>query len=157
MIISLLVVLALIAVDQLSKLVALDKLKDGASIVVIKGLLSLTYVENRGAAYGMLQGGRIFFIPLTLIVLGCIIYYYIKLPKTKVYTWVRVAMVLITAGAIGNLIDRAFRGFVVDFFQFTFIEFPVFNVADSCIVVGTIFLAILLLFFVKDESPLKSA
>ncbi len=143
--------IVLIAIDQLTKHLAVTRLKPLETVPLIKGVFSLTFVENRGAAFGILQGARWFFVILTLIVLAGLVYYYVKLPKTKVYGYVRGALVLICAGAIGNFIDRFFNGYVIDFLHATFIEFPVFNMADIYVVVGTALLFFLLLFFIKDE------
>lgn len=74
-----------------------------------------------------------------------------KMPKTKEYRKLRVTFVLILSGAVGNIIDRALRGYVVDFFEFTFIKWPVFNMADIYVVVGTIVMAVIIMFFMKDE------
>ncbi len=150
MLISLIAILILVGLDQYSKFLA-EGLMGQPSVILIKGVLSLTYVENRGAAYGMLQGGRLILIPLTIIILIVVTVYYFKLPKQKPYNWVRVALTLIFAGAIGNLIDRVFRGYVIDFFHATFIDFPVFNVADCCVVVGAILLGFLMIFVVKEN------
>ena len=75
--------------------------------------------------------------------------------RTKEYQWVRCAMVLVLAGAVGNMLDRVFRGYVVDFFEFTFFSWPVFNVADIYVVVGVIVLAALILFVIKEEPKLE--
>jgi len=80
-----------------------------------------------------------------------LLYFYIKMPQGKVYKFIRFSLVLIISGAIGNLIDRFLRGYVVDFFHATFIDFPVFNVADIYVVVGSIFMAILVTFFLEDD------
>ncbi len=141
----------LIAFDQFTKYMALTRLKPISSVNVINGILNLTYVENRGAAFGILQEWRWFFIVLTALTVGGIIYYYNKLPKQKPYGYIRLALILIGAGAVGNCIDRLMNGFVVDFFHARFIDFPVFNMADIYVVTGTILLSIMLIFFVKDD------
>ena len=118
---------------------------------VIPGILSFTYLENRGAGFGILQGARWFFIAVTIATLIAIAYYYIKLPKKKPFNVVRAGLVIIAAGAIGNGIDRLLNGFVVDFLHLRFINFPVFNIADIYVTVGAVLLAVLALFFVKEE------
>ena len=92
---------------------------------------------------------------LTLCIVAFLVYYFVKMPRTKEYQWVRCAMVLVLAGAVGNMLDRVFRGYVVDFFEFTFFSWPVFNVADIYVVVGVIVLAALILFVIKEEPKLE--
>lgn len=144
-------ILLLIFVDQYTKFLALVKLKDGQPFVVWKDVFELRYLENRGAAFGMLQNQQLFFILMTLVVLGVIVYLYIRTPYTKLYFPLRMVMIFLTAGAIGNLIDRLGREYVVDFFYFSLIDFPIFNVADIYVTVTFFVLIILLLFFYKDE------
>lgn len=150
-IISIIVCIFLIALDQITKWIALTKLKPIETITVIQNFLDFTFVENRGAAFGILSGQRSFFIILTLIVSCVIVYIFYKTPINKEYNKMRVSLVLIFAGAIGNLIDRMIRGYVVDFFEFKFISWPVFNMADIYVVIGTIYLIWLLIFVIKEE------
>lgn len=149
-IIALVANIVLILFDRFTKSMAMKHLEPIRQITIIDGVFNLTYVENRGAAFGILQDARWFFVILTIIVLSVIIYYFHVMPKNKVYNWLRVALVLISSGAVGNFIDRLFNGFVVDFLHFSLIDFPVFNIADIFVVVGTCLLSVLLLFFVKD-------
>jgi signal peptidase II len=118
---------------------------------VIEGILSFSYVENRGAGFGILQGGRWFFVIITILTLAAIVYYYIKMPKIKPYNYIRAGLVIVAAGATGNGIDRLFNGFVVDFLHLRFINFPVFNIADIYVSVGAVFLAVVALFFIKEQ------
>lgn len=135
--------IVLIAIDQLTKLVVLNSLKHVENVDIIKGFFSLTYVENRGAAFGMLEGGKWIFLAITAAVVVLVAVYYVKMQKTKENLWLRVAMAMIVSGAVGNAIDRLFRGFVVDFLNFWIFgwDFPVFNFADILVVLGTILLA----------------
>lgn len=151
MFLPLIVTILLIAIDQITKYIALINLKPISSTVFIKGFMDFTFVENRGAAFGILEGQRWFFVVITVIISVAIIYAFLKLPNKKEYMYLRVSLVLILSGAIGNVIDRFFRGYVVDFFEFTFINWPVFNVADIYVVVGTILFAFLLFFVIKEE------
>ncbi len=155
MFLPLIVTILLIAIDQITKYIALINLKPISSTVFIKGFMDFTFVENRGAAFGILEGQRWFFVVITVTISVAIIYAFLKLPNKKEYMYLRVSLVLILSGAIGNVIDRFFRGYVVDFFEFTFINWPVFNVADIYVVVGTILFAFLLLFVIKEEPKLK--
>lgn len=113
--------------------------------------MDLTFVENRGVAFGMFSGQRWFILLLTGIIAVGLIWFYVTMPKKKEYFPLRVSLVLVLSGAVGNIIDRLFRGYVVDFFEFTFFDWPVFNVADIYVVAGVILLALMIVFVVKDE------
>lgn len=144
-------VIVLIALDQYTKYLAVLKLKDQDPFVIWDGVFELRYLENRGAAFGMLQNQQMFFIILTILVLVFIFYAYMKTPVTRRFLPMRLTIIFITAGALGNLIDRVKNGFVVDFFYFSLIDFPIFNVADIYVTVTFFVLAILLLVVYKDE------
>lgn len=142
----------LAAVDQFSKYLALTRLKPIGNTTIIEGVFDLTFVENRGAAFGILHGQRWLFVIITIVVTIGVIIYLKRLEKTdRAYNFLRLSLVLILAGAWGNAIDRLLRGYVVDYFEFTFINYPVFNIADIYVVLGTALLAVLLLFVIKDE------
>ncbi|WP_242860851.1 signal peptidase II [Defluviitalea phaphyphila] len=141
-----LLVSVLVFIDQLTKYIALNYLKSISTIPIIQNIFHLTFVENRGAAFGILQNKRWFFIIITFTILLGIIYYYINLPKEKPYGFVRFSLILISSGAIGNLIDRIKLGYVIDFFDFRLINFPVFNIADIYVVIGTILLSSIIFF-----------
>ncbi len=123
----------LIFLDNLTKFFAVRYLKGKESINLY--LIKLTYVENRGAAFGILQGQKIFFIIITFCVLIAIIYYY-----EKVNTLSKLSLIFIFSGTVGNFIGRLFFGYVVDFIELSFIDFPVFNLADIFLTIGTIIL-----------------
>ena len=146
-----LAVVALILLDQGTKLWALASLKPIQRITLVKGFMDLEFVENTGVAMGMLDGQRWLILITTVAITVGLIWFYRTMPKKKEYFPVRVSLVLVLSGAIGNIIDRMFRGYVVDFFEFTFFEWPVFNVADIYVVVGVVLLALMILFVVKDE------
>lgn len=141
----------LIGLDQYTKYIAVQNLKPIGTMSLIENIFSFTFVENRGAAFGIFQGKTIFLLIITISIVVGILYFYFKLPKTKVYNFVRFSLILIISGAIGNLIDRVKQGYVVDFLNATFIDFPVFNLADIYVVVGAAFMAVLVIFFIKDE------
>ena len=145
----------LVILDQGTKLLALSSLKPIGSCTVIDGILDFTFVENRGVAFGMLSGKRWIILLITVVIAAGVIWYYKSLPRTREYRPVRWSLVLILAGAVGNIIDRLFRGYVVDFFEFTFFNWPVFNVADIYVVVGVIILMIMVLFVIKDDEKKK--
>ncbi len=133
----------LIAVDQLTKLWAVNALTKVNTMPIIEGVFHLTYVENRGIAFGMLQGRIWIFVLITILAVIGIIYYYFR-HTTYFDRFLRFTLMLIMAGAIGNLIDRLLRGFVVDMFDLRIINFYVFNVADICVCVG----AALMLYYI---------
>lgn len=132
-------VIAIIAiiVDQLTKYWIATGMERGDQISVIGNFFLITSHRNQGAAFGILQNQRWFFVVITLIVVVAIIWYIQKV-KSQPDKLLPVALSLVLGGAIGNFIDRARMGEVVDFLQFNFgsYTFPIFNVADSCIVVG---------------------
>ena len=124
----------IIALDQITKILTVKNLRLGEVKEIIPKILSFTFVKNEGAAFGILQGARIFFIVLTIIVLIGAIYYIVKMrPTSRLEKW---ALALIAGGAVGNFIDRAYFGFVRDFIMVEFIDFPVFNIADCFVCIG---------------------
>lgn len=143
--------LLLIAGDQASKYLAIRELKDGPPFIIWDGVFELRYLENRGAAFGMLQGQKAIFILITVIVLAAISYVLYKAPYQKRYTRLHISLVFIASGAIGNLIDRVRFDHVVDFFYFSLINFPIFNVADIFVTLSSIYLVILLIFVYKEN------
>ena len=145
------IIAILIGLDQLSKYFGLNYLKEAGSIPVIQNIFHLTYVENRGAAFGMFQNNQTIFIIVALVASAFGLYY---LHKKKINLVGKVGILLIISGAIGNLIDRVRLGFVVDYFDFRIIWEYVFNVADVFVVVGTILLCIHILFF-EDKEMVK--
>ncbi len=150
-ILPIIAVAVLILLDQGTKFWALASLKPIHNVTLMEGFMDLTFVENRGVAFGMFSGQRWFILLLTGIIAVGLIWFYKAMPKKKEYFPLRVSLVMVLSGAIGNIIDRLFRGYVVDFFEFTFFEWPVFNVADIYVVVGVTLLALMILFVVKDE------
>ena len=139
-------IIFLVFLDQFTKYLAVSKLKDKAAFKLIPNVLHFEYVTNTGAAWGMFSGRQIMFIVLTLLVLLVIGYVYIKTPKTKKYMPLRITLVLLTSGALGNFIDRVVNNYVHDFIYFVPINFPVFNVADCYVTVSAVLLVVLLLF-----------
>ncbi|MBO5364516.1 MAG: signal peptidase II [Clostridia bacterium] len=140
----------ILIIDVITKFLAEGKLQQMATLPVWQGVFHFTYVENRGIAFGMFGGGRIVFILLTVLVLVLLAVFYRKTNhKTK---WLCYGLSLIFGGAIGNLLDRIFRGYVVDFLDFRLIDFPVFNVADIAVCIGAVLLVI---HFFKSEEIRK--
>ncbi|MEA4972792.1 Lipoprotein signal peptidase [bioreactor metagenome] len=155
MIISVIVAAVLVIIDQIAKYMALTKLKPIGNITFIKGFMDFTFVENRGAAFGILNGQTWLLLLLAIAICVILIVVIRKLPHTRDYDYLRASFVLILAGAVGNIIDRVARGYVTDFFEFTFFSFPVFNMADIYVVVGTIAMAFIVLFVIKEEKDVK--
>lgn len=149
---ELIIIVILLVLDQVSKyLVQLYLSPVGTSVPVIDGLVQLTNVHNTGAAWGMLDGFRWLFIPMTLIVAAVLIYVIIRFHK-KLTVFSRITLALLFAGAIGNFIDRVLLTFVRDFVDITpWFSFPVFNVADSALSIGCVMLVIDAL-FLKEKS-----
>jgi signal peptidase II len=133
---------AVLVLDQLSKAAVRALLPLYHPIWILPGLLALHHVRNEGAAFSLLQGQRIFFIAIALVVLGAMAWTWWRYRPGGV--WANVALGLVAGGAAGNLIDRVWLGTVTDFIDPR--VFPVFNVADSCIVVGVCMLVLWLLF-----------
>lgn len=149
--ISLIVGAVLVIIDQIIKYFVSAYLQPVGSVSVIDNLFSLTYVENKGVAFGMFSDMRWIFVALTSVLLAIIIFYMLKKrPKGKFFY---ICAALIIGGGLGNLIDRIFYGYVIDYLSLSFFP-PVCNFADYCITAGTIMLVIYLLFFsdVLDSS-----
>lgn len=143
-----LIIIGLIAIDQISKYLAVNYLANIGSIPIIKNIFHLTYVENRGAAFGMFQNNQIIFVVVAIAACVFGLYY---LYKKDLNILGKSAIILIISGALGNLIDRIRLGFVVDYFDFRVIWDYVFNVADVFVVVGTILLCVYIIFFENDK------
>ena len=143
MIYAVIVFLGVVA-DQLSKMWAVEHLMS-SSPVVVPGVLSFTYVENTGMAFGM-GSGMTLFLAIASLVLALVLAFMLVRYREKMHALSKVALSLMIAGALGNVIDRFFLGYVVDFIRFDFVEFAVFNVADICVTMGTIFLFLSLIF-----------
>ena len=141
----------LVLADQWTKKMAVLRLKDQDPIVLIKNVFELYYLENRGAAFGIFQGKRVIFLIITIIILVFLSYCFWRIPYTRKFATLRGVLVFIAAGAVGNFIDRMCNGYVVDFFYFKVINFPIFNVADIYVTCSAIFLAVLLIFSYKEE------
>ncbi|KRM35924.1 signal peptidase [Limosilactobacillus pontis DSM 8475] len=140
--ISLLLVAALVAVDQLVKHWVTTTIALGASHVVIPGVLALTDLHNDGAAWSILQGQQWFFTIISVVAIAVVGYLMVRWRHQPA---LMVGLALILAGTLGNFIDRLANGYVVDMFEVLFVNFPVFNVADSCLTIGVLALIIAIL------------
>lgn len=135
--------LVLVIIDRITKYLAVSFLKPVDNVNLVPKALSLTYVENKGAAFGIMQNALWFFVIVTVAVLAALTVYVIKKkPESKLFKW---SATLVYAGAVGNLIDRIAYGYVVDMIRVHFFDFPVFNFADCCVVVGALLLGIYIL------------
>ncbi|WP_202711241.1 signal peptidase II [Sporosalibacterium faouarense] len=145
--------LLIVALDQMTKYLAVEKLMGQSPFVIINNFLQFNYVENFGAAFGIMQNKQTFFIIITVIIFVAIIIF-MKL-NNNLNKIMKISLVMILAGAIGNLIDRIRLGYVVDFVDVKFgnvYDYPVFNIADSSIVVATLIIIYLVL---TDKYELK--
>lgn len=152
-IIAAIIIIISVVSDQITKFWAADVLKNGDSIKIIGNFLRFTYAENKGAAFSILQNQRTFFLIITIVMLIFLGYIYFKTKNITKLSKVSIAM--ITGGAIGNFIDRYRFGYVIDFIDVRFgdfYNFPVFNIADSFVVCGTILMIILILFNKFEKS-----
>ena len=140
------IVLLLIGLDQLVKNYVVQQIPLGEVRSWIPNLVSLTYLQNRGAAFSMLQDQQWLFAVITLVVMVGAIWYLHKHMEDSL--WLDFGLTLIIAGGLGNFIDRMSQGFVVDMFHLDFINFAIFNVADSYLTVGVI---VLLIAMLKEE------
>ena len=144
LILSILFVIA----DQVVKMWIVNNFSLHDGMELIKGIVSILYVRNTGAAWGMFEGKMFFFYLITAVAVGTLLYLMFKEKgKSKLLL---TAYSLILAGAVGNFIDRIRLGYVVDMFKFEFIDFPIFNVADICLTIGVIFLFYYVIF--KEQS-----
>ncbi|MCX4268206.1 MAG: signal peptidase II [Lachnospiraceae bacterium] len=147
-------VFLLVCLDQWTKYLAVRYLKEAEPIVIIRQVFELFYLENRGAAFGIFQNQRWIFLVLTAVTMVLLLWFYKRLPVDRRYLPLRICVVSIFAGAVGNMIDRIKNGYVVDFFYFKWIDFPVFNVADIYVTVSVI-AALLLSFFYYTEEEMQ--
>ena len=141
----------LVFFDQITKYWAREFLKE-QPVAIVDGVFSFHYHENRGSVWGILQGKVDFLLLVSILLFFILVFVYIRMPKTKFYEPLIWIVVFITAGAIGNTIDRLFLGYVTDFIYFELINFPIFNIAD-CYITVCAFLTILLVFtrYKEDE------
>lgn len=141
----------LLLADQYTKRLAMLHLKGKPPIVLLNRILEFSYLENTGAAFSSFSGRQTFLIVLTALVILVLAWRYFTIPTNGRYLWIRLCLLFILSGAVGNLIDRIARHYVVDFIYFVPINFPKFNVADIYITVGVSVLAALMLFYYSDE------
>lgn len=151
LIVDLVMIAVLTYLDQFTKYLAVIRLKGQPSVPILEDVLVLQYLENKGAAFGMLQNQKIFFIFIEVLILFVIGFVLIRVPSHKRYTLINVILVLVASGAIGNMIDRVAQDYVVDFIYFVLIDFPIFNLADIYVTCATAVFVIVVLFYYKEE------
>ncbi len=145
--------LLLIGLDRVTKILTVTYLKDQEPVRLLFDAFEFIYSENKGAAFGMMQGQRVFFICIAVVVLAAALYVTLKLPgfDEPRYNLLKLCVAMLTAGAFGNMYDRLSQGYVVDFLYFKLINFPVFNIADICVTCGALLLIGLLVFYYTDD------
>jgi len=143
-----LICVGVIIFDRVTKYLVTSSMKLGETIPLIQDVFHFTHVRNTGAAFGILAGQRLFFILITLAVVVMLLLYARQVKDNRL---LQIAFGLQLGGAVGNLIDRLMHGTVIDFFDFRVINFPVFNIADSAIVIGVSLFAIDVLLEWKKE------
>ena len=149
---GILLILFLVLLDQGTKYLAIRYLKGTSGISLIDNVLNLRYLENRGMAFGLLQNKILFLVLTCIVFFVAIIYLFIKAPATVYYRPLLYTAAIVFAGAMGNFIDRVFRGYVVDFIYFSLIDFPTFNVADIYVTCGITVMVFLMFFRYKEEN-----
>ncbi len=149
--IALLMSTAFVVLDQFFKILAMDKLEPIGSLPIIPDIFHLTYIENRGAAFGMMEGKKWVLIGLTAAVL-LVAVLLVLAGKLESNNHLLFSVCTIIGGGVGNLIDRIYRGFVVDYIHLKLINFAVFNFADICVTLGTVWLLLYLVLDMKKEA-----
>ena len=140
--------------DQLSKYLAVKHLKNEPPLGFLNDWFELYYLENHGAAWGILTGKTMFLIVITSIVLLVIFIIYFRLPAGRKHHLMRLSLLLIASGAVGNLLDRILYQYVIDFLYVKVIDFPVFNVADIYVTIGAFLFAVIVLFAKEEEGEM---
>lgn len=149
------IIAGIICLDQVTKWLAVVFLQGEASFPLWREVLHFTYAENTGMAFGMLKDHRwVFMVFSTLAIIGLAVYLFRYRPEGR---WMQISMAFIIGGGIGNMIDRIFLGYVVDFIDFTLIDFAIFNVADSFVCVGAGIMIVLLFIDLVKEIKLERA
>jgi signal peptidase II len=146
----------LIFIDQYTKYLAVVNLKDKAAYVIVEDVFLFNYLENVGAAFGMLPNQKFFFVFIAFIFLCVMAFVLTRMPNKKKYIILHILLSMIAAGAIGNMVDRLRLNYVVDFIYVPIVKlfgqpFPIFNIADILLTVPTVVLIILILFVYKDK------
>ncbi len=153
--IYIIIAIAVFVLDFVTKLIAVNNLMPLKSVSIINNLLDFTYVENRGIAFGLFGGGRLIFIIVSVIIIALILWILFSTQKEKRTLPLKLGSALVISGAVGNLVERVFKGYVVDFIDVNIFNFPVFNIADIAVCVGAAFLVFYFVF--QDKKTEDSA
>ena len=145
-------IIILVTLDQISKVFAVQLLKDKEDIILINNALQFHYLENTGAAFSLLTGAQVFFKIITPLLVVVLVFFLVKYSDSRKELPFFILDILLISGAIGNYLDRLHNGYVVDFIYFSLINFPVFNVADIYVTVSVFLFAVVVLFFYKDDT-----
>ncbi len=151
LVVDAILILLLIFLDQFTKHLAVVNLQDKSAYKIIDGVLELNFLKNSGAAFGLLQNQKAFFILVATMILIIIAYVLFRMPDGRKYDIMHILLVLIASGAAGNMIDRVRQDYVIDFIYFVIINFPIFNVADIYVTVATFVFVILFLFYYQEN------
>ncbi len=151
----LLITTGLVGIDQLTKWLAVVFLSGADPVPVISGIFSFTYTENTGAAWSMFEGQQWLLVGVTSVMMAVLLTILLS-GRFRKHSVANVGGILVVAGGLGNLIDRIFRGSVVDFLKADFINFPIFNVADCFVVIGALLLFVYFLFIYSDSSAAET-
>lgn len=143
------IILLLISLDQLIKYLIVQNVALNTGISLIDNIISLFYIQNNGAAWGILSGNMILFYFVTIAVIVGMLYWYHMYNRGKLHWIEKLAYILIFSGALGNFIDRIRLGYVIDMIKLDFIDFPIFNVADTYLTCGVVVMLIYTLFLEK--------
>ena len=155
MILSVIVILAVIAADIATKYAVALNLAEGEAVDVLPGVVELTHTHNSGAAFSMLADHPwVFIVFSTVAIIGILAYLFVKRPESRLMS---VSLALIAGGGIGNMIERLAHGYVTDFINPTFVDFAVFNTADSCITVGCLLLIVWMIADTVNEARAKKS
>lgn len=146
-----LAIFLLVCFDQWTKAMAIARLRGSAGINLISGVLRLEYLENRGAAFGIFQDQQWISLVLAVVFLVAAVFFWIRMPVSRRMFPLRLIIIALAAGAIGNMIDRLLHHYVVDFIYFCLIDFPIFNVADIYVTCSCVMALVLVFFYYKDE------
>lgn len=145
------IIIILLIIDQLTKWMAVVNLQGNPGVDLIPRVFKFQYLENRGAAFGILENQLLFFYIMTPCVVLTVLYILYKIPFDKKFIPLSACSILLIAGALGNYIDRVRLNYVIDFLYFELIDFPIFNVADIYVCVAVGLYIILLLFYYSEE------
>lgn len=148
---TLCVMACMFLLDQGCKYLAISKLRGKPPVRIISGILELDYVENTGMAFGLMTGRPFFLAAVSVVFIVAGLFILNRFLADRRMWPAAVCLTVILAGAAGNMYDRIFRGMVIDYISFVLIRFPVFNLADCFVVVGTLMLCVLLLFYFSEE------